>query len=927
MADANQAAEELAQALAKVNKELADLGRVSHQTQSEIADANLKAKYGIENYTKGTAKAAEGVMALGGAAAQAGRAMLDGKKGAAAFNSSLDELATAAQAAGAALALLVPGGILIKGLIAGITAATTAFIKYEQAANEMSDKLHKSYQGLAKAGGAAADGMTGVFKDAKKLGLSMNELDQMVSLVAENGKDFALFAGSVSEGRKRFADLSQAMAPARLELMNMGMSMQEINEGAAGYIRLQSRVGATQNKTTQELAESTKKYLVEQDALTKLTGMTRQDQEKSREEIRSQERFAAKLEEVRQTRGEAAAKALEDTYLILKSKSREAAQGFADLSTGMITTEAARKQNMSDQGESLRQSRLIIEGQQSSAGAAQEIAKVSGATAKNIGTSLALLGVNNSIMSDYAGGLALGAAAAGDGIKKAAQKIEEDAKRQGAGADKITNEQNKLILTQMEANKELEKTVFEGIPTAQKNMQTLANAALAAAKALGRLATDEGMSAEEAQRKKSTDEAKKQGLVNDALTNNYGMDFGQLSAAEGGIFKGPSTGYPVLMHGTEAIIPMDKMTGANKMGGLDQFGAFNKSVSTITDKQGLENSDAEKMERFAKSMLKDTEQLTKITDSDLKRTKNFGLLQTKLFEKKTALMEDELELLDEQNEILEKMLEIAEKAGGKDAAAAMKRSFTMARMGMGGGGAGGALGSGMQMPGMANNMPSMGGAQGLKGPEEHQAVGQGGQGIKGPPKLATIRSKTGKSTSVNAEYAQRFQGLIDYLDSVGYEINSLGGYVDRDVRGKPGVKSVHAHGGAIDINPGANPMGGQLITDMPENISAIAKQLGLGWGGNWASVKDAMHFSVAANEGGDIKLSEGGVAVGPNGGYPATLHGEEAVIPLNNGGGNFIKMFEAMAEGNSKMVAMMEEMVRAQKNSVDVQNKMLRAQS
>ena len=141
------------------------------------------------------------------------------------------------------------------------------------------------------------------------------------------------------------------------------------------------------------------------------------------------------------------------------------------------------------------------------------------------------------------------------------------------------------------------------------------------------------------------------------------------------------------------------------------------------------------------------------------------------------------------------------------------------------------------------------------------------------------------------------------------------------------MKSVHAHGGAIDINPGANPMGGQLITDMPENISAIAKQLGLGWGGNWASIKDAMHFSVASNEGGDIKLSEGGVAVGPDSGYPATLHGKEAVIPLNNAGGNFVKMFESMAESNAKMAAMMEEMVRAQKNSVDVQTKMLRAQA
>jgi hypothetical protein len=49
--------------------------------------------------------------------------------------------------------------------------------------------------------------MTGVFKDAKKLGLSMNELDSYVGLVAENSQELALFAGSVAGGRKKFADM------------------------------------------------------------------------------------------------------------------------------------------------------------------------------------------------------------------------------------------------------------------------------------------------------------------------------------------------------------------------------------------------------------------------------------------------------------------------------------------------------------------------------------------------------------------------------------------------------------------------------------------------------------------------------------------------------------------------------------------------
>jgi hypothetical protein len=39
--------------------------------------------------------------------------------------------------------------------------------------------------------------------------------------------------------------------------------------------------------------------------------------------------------------------------------------------------------------------------------------------------------------------------------------------------------------------------------------------------------------------------------------------------------------------------------------------------------------------------------------------------------------------------------------------------------------------------------------------------------------------------------------------------------------------------------------------------------------------------------------AEGGAAFsGPKSGYSAVLHGNEAVIPLNNNSGNFVKMFE-----------------------------------
>ena len=63
--------------------------------------------------------------------------------------------------------------------------------------------------------------------------------------------------------------------------------------------------------------------------------------------------------------------------------------------------------------------------------------------------------------------------------------------------------------------------------------------------------------------------------------------------------------------------------------------------------------------------------------------------------------------------------------------------------------------------------------------------------------------------------------------------------------------SAHAWAVAVDINPERNPFTrGAVITDMPRRFVECFTSEGFGWGGNWRSVKDAMHFSLAPNEGG-----------------------------------------------------------------------------
>jgi len=148
--------------------------------------------------------------------------------------------------------------------------------------------------------------------------------------------------------------------------------------------------------------------------------------------------------------------------------------------------------------------------------------------------------------------------------------------------------------------------------------------------------------------------------------------------------------------------------------------------------------------------------------------------------------------------------------------------------------------------------------------------------FKGDGPLGTITTKKrGISTQIAEVWVPNFQGFIDALEDSGYEIKTLLGYCKRNI-GNSSRWSTHASGAAIDINP-PNPVKNTFpngwyqsrpvnapMTDMPENTGELAKSFGLGWGGAWTNSDDAMHFSTAANEGGNYRFVPGIIPQGPS---------------------------------------------------------------
>ena len=466
---------QLAEAMRKTAEDYAKLGQLQTATSEQMFNANMKQKLGSENATKGLNAAGQALGALAGAGIESTKAMYQGKKGMSAFNSSLDELSKAAVLAGTALTLLMPGGIIMKGIVAAFTLATTAAIAYVKAANEMSDKLYKGYEGLQKSGAAASDGMTGVYRDAKKLGLSMDELDSMVSLVAESSSDLVLFGGTVADGRRKLADLAQASEASREGFFKLGISQQAQNEAMAGYMKLQARTGNAEKQTTDQLAASARNYITEQDQLARITGMNVKDQQKVREAALMEEQFLAKVRQLQREGKHQEAKELQDANVIMSAMGDEVGKGFRAMVNGNLRDENARKLQFSSMGAGLEATQQLTSGQISAAEASQKIAKGIGQGLETMADQQAQLGTAGQFGINYSQQVRAQAFSAEDATKALEKAQADQAKTLAGKGDPLADAQGRMIKVQQDINKKLEDDVFKGIPNAQAAMGKLAN--------------------------------------------------------------------------------------------------------------------------------------------------------------------------------------------------------------------------------------------------------------------------------------------------------------------------------------------------------------------------------------------------------------------------------------------------------------------
>jgi len=277
--------EEIAQISAAYNDAVEKNIPISKELAQQMKDATL----GVKNYTQ---QLNQSLKQLGTSFKNLGAGVLKGEKGAQVYN---DALSSGADAVASYTAKFGPAGQAI-GLM------TKAAMAYVGAVNKQADALYNSYKEISRAGVVGAGGIKDVYANMQRFGYGIEELGEFTTLMKSNSEVLAKFGGTAFNGANQFAALADEIQRGDVgkNLMLMGVSVDEINKGAAGFVKQQTMLGRNSAGMQKTLASETAKYLENLEAVSRLTGQSREQLQQKQQDALAEQQFAAKQYELKQ---------------------------------------------------------------------------------------------------------------------------------------------------------------------------------------------------------------------------------------------------------------------------------------------------------------------------------------------------------------------------------------------------------------------------------------------------------------------------------------------------------------------------------------------------------------------------------------------------------------------------------------------------
>jgi hypothetical protein len=256
----------------------------------DLAQQMKDATVGVKNYSQ---QLQSSLKQLGTSFKNLGSTMSKGAGGASVFNDAISSTAD-----------YIDKKFLVRLGLAGeaIGLMTKAAVAYVGAVNKQADALYKSYKDISRAGVVGAGGMKEVYTNMQRFGYTIDELGEFGTLMKSNSEVLAKFGGTAFNGAEQFANLADQIQGSDIgkNLMLMGVSVDEINKGAAGFLKQQTNLGRNSAGMQKTLATETAKYLENLEAVSRLTGQDRETLQKKQQDAQTEQQFVAKQYELEQ---------------------------------------------------------------------------------------------------------------------------------------------------------------------------------------------------------------------------------------------------------------------------------------------------------------------------------------------------------------------------------------------------------------------------------------------------------------------------------------------------------------------------------------------------------------------------------------------------------------------------------------------------
>ena len=230
------------------------------------------------------------------------------------------------------------------------------------------DKTHTAFSEAASVGANFGGNMNDLVRSAGGMGMRFEELS---GIIKNNGENLMLLGGSTAEGAKRFVTLGKEMrkSPVTADLARLGMTIPQINDGFLKYTADLQRSGRLEGKTNEELIALSGDYMKNLDAVSKLTGKSKEAMQAEQDALMADAQFRmmrTKLDEKGQIEldafiktlpksmqagakevlatGTATSKAGEDFLAFMQKSGVAAQQTFQEMkSTGTFTADQSKR--------------------------------------------------------------------------------------------------------------------------------------------------------------------------------------------------------------------------------------------------------------------------------------------------------------------------------------------------------------------------------------------------------------------------------------------------------------------------------------------------------------------------------------------------------------------------------------------------------